>query len=93
MAYKIQYTPQEQYRYPLKKQKAKPVRWGMWLLVAVLVISTIVACKGVPEFLIPGDPVVTKSAVQEMISQMKAGTDAYDAFAVFCKRIIDGEVL
>lgn len=93
MAYKIQYTPQEEYRYPLVK---RPTKWSRKItllrLLAAAVILWIAVC-GVPDFLIPGDPQVTKSAAAEMISLMKAGTPAYDAITVFCKQVIHGASL
>ena len=93
MAYKVQYSPQEQYRYPSARQKTRPGGWGIWVLIVGLAIAVCVTYRGIPDFLIPGDPEVTKSAAREMISLMKTGTGAYDAIAVFCKQIINGAAL
>lgn len=89
MAYKIQYTPQEECRYPsVSKQKKSSAR-TLWVLILIAVMALCFSYYGIPDILIPGDAEVTKSAAQEMISLLKTGTPVKDAVTVFCKQIID----
>ena len=90
MVYRVQYTPQEAYRYPPIKSKRKKGRGKGWTLLLAVGIALWLLLSGVPDFLIPGDPQVTRSAATEMISQMKTGTPVHDAVTVFCKQILDG---
>ncbi len=39
---------------------------------------------------IPGDPEVTKTAMSEMIEDVKSGEQVVDAFAAFCHSILQG---
>lgn len=90
MAYQVQYTPQDEYRYPpikVKKQKGSFKGWRFLLTVVILLWLLL---SGVPDFLIPGNPQVTRTAASEMLSLMKAGIPAHDAITAFCKQIIDG---
>ena len=49
---------------------------------------------GVPDFLIPGDPEVTKTAASVMVDEIKNGATVGNAITAFCKTILDGaEVL
>lgn len=89
MAYKIQYTPQEEHRYPPHSQQKKSTACAIWVLLLIAVIGLCFSYYGVPDILIPGDAEVTKSAAQEMISLLKTGTPVKDAVTVFCKQIID----
>lgn len=90
MAYKVQYTPQDDYRYPSVKRQVgrRRGRAGLLLLVGLLVV--LILCNGLPDFLIPGDPHITKTAASEMVISMKSGTPVKDAVFVFCRQIIEG---
>ena len=90
MAYKIQYSPESMQRYPLMKGH-RQARWGRWLVaICVISISVWVRFKGIPDFLIPGDPATTRFAAAKMLSNVRAGKTIPDAFAVFCKEILNG---
>lgn len=90
MAYKIQYTPQNNRRYPLTIKNIQ-IEWGRWLTVLLIITAALwLRLKGVPDFLIPGDPVVTKSAAEMLFEEIRAGESVNDAVAVFCKEILDG---
>lgn len=93
MAYKIQYTPQEVHRYPPLPQQKGSTAGTIWVLVLIAVTALCFSYYGIPDFLIPGDTEVTKSAAREMISLLKTGTPVKDAVTVFCKQIIDAAVV
>ena len=90
MAYKIQYTPQDNSRYPMVTRR-REIKWGRLVAVIVVAVATLwLINNGVPEILIPGDPQVTKAAAATMIGSMKSGSSMDDAILTFCRQIIDG---
>lgn len=90
MAYKIQYTPQEDHRYPPVKQHPKRGQGSTWVLLLLVIITLWLAVNGIPDFLIPGDPDITRFAAAEMVHLMKEGASAKDAITVFCRQVLDG---
>ena len=89
MSYKIQYTPETAYRYP--QNKAKKFKWGdIAVLFCILAALTWFRFYGIPEFLIPGDPVVTKAAASGFVAQIRSGEPLREAVTVFCKEILIG---
>ena len=89
MSYKIQYTPETAYRYPQNKEKKS--KWGkIGVLFCVLAALTWFRVNGIPEFLIPGDPDVTKAAASDFVEQIRSGEPLGDAVTVFCKEILIG---
>lgn len=90
MAYKIQYSPEAARRYPSKESRSqiKPGRWIIMILVLAAFIW--VRANGVPDFFIPGDPAVTRSAAAMMMDEIRAGVSVDDAITTFCKAILHG---
>ena len=90
MAYKIQYTPEEAYRYAQVKDR-KPIRLKRWLLVAAILLGIAwVRYNGIPDFLIPGDKEVTVSATKNMVDNLQNGISFNDAVTAFCREILHG---
>ena len=90
MAYKIQYSPENQRRYPGVKGKIN-LRIGQWLFaLCILAAVLLVRRYGVPDFLIPGDPVVTREAASLMMDSLHSGTSLNEAVTVFCKEVLHG---
>ena len=90
MSYKILYTPEASHRYPQRK-KSKPINWGNLLLLTMLVFTAAwFRLNGIPDFLIPGDPEVTKTAAAEMMAQTRIGESVSESVTVFCKEILNG---
>ena len=90
MAYKIQYSPQDNCRYPMQKTH-RPVKWGRGVAAAAILAAGLwIHSHGVPDFLIPGDPQVTKTAAAELMLQMKEGIAMEEAVTAFCRQILDG---
>lgn len=90
MGYKIQYTPCNDRRYPPVARSRRGKGGGLWVLL-VLVLAFVCLCyNGVPEFLIPGDPQVTRAAAAEMVALIQEGSAVQDAVVIFCKQVLDG---
>lgn len=90
MAYKIEYSPESGYLYPLKKTNEQ-FSLGKWLGITVLIVGILwIKLNGVPDFLIPGDPVVTKEASAVLIADIKEGIPVENAVETFCRSILDG---
>lgn len=90
MAYKIQYSPEAACRYPQEREKRKP-QLGKWLGLALIVAAALwVRVNGVPDFLIPGNPEITKAATVALIGDIQEGAPWNEAVTVFCETIIDG---
>ena len=90
MGYRICYIPEDSGRYP-KVKKRRHIRWDkvcIWVLL--LVAAFWMKVNGVPDFLIPGDPEITKQAVDIMLTEMKQGESIEDVVLVFCESILNG---
>ena len=90
MAYKVQYTPQDNYRYPTVNQYVKKRRSGIGIVLLLCLLVLLIAYNGLPDYLIPGDPYITRTAAVEMVSNMKNGASVKDAVFAFCKQILEG---
>lgn len=96
MGYRVEYGPKE----PKKESKIwKQIR--MQLLTAAFLLMF---CLGVretwpagtaklKEFLLPGQPAVTETALQNFVANLKEGSDIRDAITVFCEEIIENAQL
>lgn len=90
MAYIIQYSPESSSRYPqIKKQN--PRKFGGWFLILMILAAAVwIRVYGIPDFLIPGDPQVTRNATATMITNLQEGVKIEDAITVFCEHILHG---
>lgn len=90
MAYEIQYSPETVTRYRNHAEKHKS-RVGGWITVLLLAAAALsVRYNGIPDFLIPGDPAVTKQAARTFLELLQEGEPVMDAVTVFCNEILDG---
>lgn len=90
MAYKIHYSEDAAKRYP-QKTKRHPIKYGRWvLLMSIIAAALWLRLNGIPDFLIPGDPAVTRQAASAMMENLHSGTGFGDAVTVFCKEILHG---
>jgi len=90
MAYRIQYSQEMAYRYPQQRTRKK-IKPGKWIGLAVLVVAlAFMRIYGIPDFLIPGDPAVTKTAVTALIGDIREGSAVNEAITVFCETILHG---
>lgn len=90
MAYKIQYSPEAAHRYPAQKHHPRGNLWRWIPIVLVLAAALWMRVKGIPDFLIPGDPTVTRAAAAMMMDELRAGVSPEDAITVFCQEILHG---
>lgn len=90
MSYKIQYSPETAYLYPKIAQKRR-FRAGRWIIAAGVIAAALwLHFQGIPDFIIPGDPAITKAAASALVVDIQNGTDVGDAVTTFCKAILDG---
>ena len=90
MSYKIEYSPETAHCYPQRDTHQKSYI-GRWFCI-ILVIGAILWMRvnGVPDFLIPGDPEITKSAAVALMDDLSEGVNVNDAVTSFCRSILDG---
>ena len=92
MGYRVEYGPQE------KKQESK--LWNslkMQILTTVFLLFFVLGVRGawpegtekLKEFLLPGQPSVTETAFQNLISDLKEGDSIPDAVSTFCREIVE----
>lgn len=90
MAYKILYSKEVSYRYPQQKQTSRIKAGKLWMVLLFAAAALWVRLNGVPDFLIPGDPEVTRTAASDFMSNVQMGMQMGDAITVFCEQIVDG---
>jgi len=92
MGYKIMYNPEDNDKYPVFKPKKRNFRllpFAM-VLIAGLMLTRPQIRSGIEEWLIPGNPMVTKAAFSLMIDELREGESFTDAVTTFCNEIIAG---
>lgn len=90
MSYKIQYSPETSSLYPQTTVR-KPFRVKRWLAVMIAAVAALwIHFYGIPNFVIPGDPEITKAAASALVEEIKNGETLNDAVTTFCKMILDG---
>ena len=89
MSYKIMYEPEKRHRYPTAAFPSVRRKGLALLLLLTFTIVILLAFGGsIIEFLIPGDPEVTKSAFGNMLEQIRQGDGVTEAFSSFCREIL-----
>ena len=93
MAYRISYDNGTTSKWN-EKQSSQKKRIFLRLLVVVLICVLGVSFLGgtmdaLLEFLIPGDPDVTKQAISKMVEEIKSGNSLKEAITTFCKGIVE----
>lgn len=90
MGYTVHYQPEENRRYP-GVRKPKTIS-GKKILISTLLVLLLIAvwvwAEPIGNFLLPGNPQVTKTAINNMVEGMQEGTSLADAITVFCQEII-----
>ena len=88
MAYKIDYISVGKRQYLTNRKTPQ------WLLPTAVILSlsaaflAITVQYGSTDWLLPGDPAVTKAALTELIENLKAGEQFGDAITAFCREVI-----
>ena len=80
MAYRIVYGPEK------KKTRKK---WKLWIAAGLTALALLGRQRGWGRYLIPGDAAVTASSAQKLVAGIAAGEPVREAFADFCREILD----
>lgn len=91
MAYQIRYTDTSMVKQERKIRKSN-VKVAI-IICSALILAGILQIKSVQNFLIPGDPEVTKAALSSFAQELRAGERFSDAAAVFCRQVIESDVV
>ena len=90
MGYIIQYQPEDDKRYP-KIRKLVPIPGKTVLCVGILLavlVSAFCWRNEIGDLLIPGDPYITKTAIQNAVEGMREGESIVETAMVFCQEIV-----
>ena len=88
MAYKIDYIPVGKRQY-LRKRKSPGWLFPTLAVVGFFAVFFALSVQyGSTDWLLPGDPTVTKAALAELIESLKAGEAFPDAVTAFCREVI-----
>ena len=92
MAYKIRYGVN---RHDRKKRGVARRIWLPFLLAACLLVTVwLIEMKNISlDWLLPGDPEVTASALESLRENLAAGEPFGEAVTAFCREIINGAAL
>jgi len=93
MGYRIEYGAGSTVTYSIQKEKRHLLSMtaGFFLLFCTLTSALWPdQWQLARDYLIPGDPAVTKAAFSEMTRQLKAGDSLEDAVVTFCREVVVG---
>ena len=88
MAYKIDYIPVGKRRYFAHHNVSAWLFPTAVILALLAVFFAVSMQRGSTDWLLPGDPTVTKAALTELIEDLKAGEHFGDAVTAFCREVI-----
>lgn len=91
MSYQIRYTDTSMVKQD--KKIRKPRVKLVILVCSVLLLVGLLQIKSVQNFLIPGDPEVTKAAFTSFTQELRAGERLGDAITTFCRQVIESDTL
>lgn len=95
MGYRIDYSTGQAKKQKLSVLSKSAAAKASGVIAALLLLAVLVSLGGgqIKDFLLPGDPEVTETALQEMAVDIREGEGFRDAFAAFCQKIIDGAAI
>lgn len=92
MGYRIDYGPVKKVRGLEKRTSRLAALTGLFFLLFVITVCCFWP-EGVAELrqiLLPGDPAVTTSAMEELADSLRTGEEIFDSLRTFCARILEG---
>ena len=89
MAYQIRYSDMSFTKKPIKSKR--PLFKWITILAAIMVMVYMLQLEAIQNFLIPGDPEITKSAFASFTKELREGERFADAVAVFCMEVIESD--
>lgn len=87
MAYKINYIPVGKRQYSAKHTLPSRFFPASIILLISVAFFTLAVRYGNADWLLPGDPAVTKDAFEELIENLKAGEAFVNAVTAFCHEV------
>ena len=88
MAYRVEYGKNPKYSVPYNKRKWARVMLVIGIIIAGAAAGFYAAQVVGLQHLLPGDPVVTGTALDTMVENLRSGLPAGEAFSAFCQEII-----
>ena len=88
MRYKIIYPQIGKHKY--RKSRKPPNMVMIIWSIAIITALTFTLWQGSLSWLLPGDPVVTEFALQEMIDRLRDGEGLGQAVVTFCREVVAG---
>ena len=90
MGYRVEYAPVKKVRRVEKRTVGIPAMTAVCLLLFLLLVSGFwpQGSETLREILIPGDPVVTVAALEELAVELGAGEELDSALESFCRKIV-----
>ena len=92
MGYRIDYGPVKRVRGLEKRTSGLAALTGLFFLLFVITVCCFWP-EGVAELrqiLLPGDPAVTTSAMEELADSLRTGEMIFDSLRAFCARVLEG---
>lgn len=95
MGYRIDYGPVKKVRGVEKRTSRLAALTGVFLLLFVITICCFwpEGTAALRRMLLPGDPVVTAAAMEELADSLRTGEELYDSLRAFCVRILEGAAI
>ena len=90
MGYRIQYDPEKNKMFPIKRNAAAR-RWLAGVAAASILLFGVIEWRQgtfLKHLLLPGDPGVTEAALSAMVEDIRAGESVGDALTTFCLEIL-----
>lgn len=90
VGYLIQYDPDMNHKYPKSCHVRTKKIWGYVLGTTVVVVLLVLSVKfrdSILLWLLPGDPSVTATALQDLIIDFRDGAPVGEAVSAFCQEI------
>ena len=92
MGYTISYGADSRVEAQWKKQRHRG-KGRVWIIAAILAglcfLRQSIDEEKLQDYLIPGNPDVTRAAFARLTDNLREGEDIRDAMTVFCREIID----
>lgn len=91
MAYRVEYKSFGEEKKQTKAQNHKRAIIAASLVLALTGGALTVKLTGLPwiqKYLLPGDPDVTAAALEQMVEDLRSGSNIGDAVTSFCKEIM-----
>lgn len=89
MSFYIEYNPELNRKYPNRFPQRKKIKVAKYIVFCILLLGGFCIFKEqILDIIIPGDNVVTTSAISSLVDNIKSGDSVYDSFLTFCEEII-----